>query len=127
MIELVTCDDRVCVQHNDYQRHLMYLYNFPAFEANKLLAWSSFAQDPDGHIFESLAGGCGRGAPGALDQPRGRLMGDTTTLFVAEVAEWWYMSGDVEELEAKWPSVKKAVAWLLANANTTGSKWSGAV
>jgi hypothetical protein len=37
--------------HNDYQRHLLYLWAYPEFEYNKMEAWSTFAQDPkDGHV-----------------------------------------------------------------------------
>ena len=69
---------------------------------------------------ESLAGGCGTGKPGALDEPSGRVMGDTTTLYVVEVAEWWHLAGDTAELVGKWPSVQRAVTWLLGNAASTG-------
>jgi non-lysosomal glucosylceramidase len=116
--EAFSCDDVDSV-HNDYQRHLMYLWLFPSFEANKLDAWSSFAQAPDGHVIESLAGGCGGARPGALDAPVGRLMGDTTTLFVVEVAEWWRNTGDAEAARARYPAVAAALGWLLRNANAT--------
>ena len=53
-----SCDDVDSV-HNDYQRHLLYLWAFPEFELNKMAAWSTFAQDPkDGHIWESLGYTC---------------------------------------------------------------------
>ena len=117
--EAYSCDDVDSV-HNDYQRHNMYLWNFPVFEASKLSAWSTFAQAADGHVIESLAGGCGGGKPGDLDAPSGRLMGDTTSLFVVEVGEWWHLSGDGAALAQRWPAVKRAVAWMVSNANITG-------
>ena len=117
--EAYSCDDVDSV-HNDFQRHLMYLWDFPSFEMDKLSAWSSFAQAPDGHVIESLAGGCGGGKPGPLDEPSGRLMGDTTSLFVAEVGEVWHLSGDSVAMRARWPAVKRAIAWMLLNANVTG-------
>ena len=117
--EAYSCDDVDSV-HNDFQRHLMYLWSFPSFENSKLNAWSTFAQADDGHVIESLAGGCGGGKPGALDAPSGRLMGDTTSLFVVEVGEWWQLSGDSLALRERWPAVSRAVAWLLTNANATG-------
>ena len=96
------------------------MWAFPEFEANKLLAWSGFGMAEDGHVFESLAGGCGGGKPGALDEPWGRMMGDTTSLFVVEVGEIWHLSGDRLAMEARWPAVARAVGWMLANANVTG-------
>ena len=51
--EAWSCDDVDSV-HNDYQRHLLYLWAYPEFEYNKMDAWSSFAQDADGHVWESL-------------------------------------------------------------------------
>ena len=104
----------------DTERHLLYVWAFPEFEANKLLAWSGFGMAEDGHVFESLAGGCGGGKPGALDEPWGRVMGDTTSLFVVEVGEIWHLSGDRLAMEARWPAVARAVGWMLANANATG-------
>jgi hypothetical protein len=47
-------------------------------------------------------------------------MGDTTTLFVVEVAEVWHHTGDGAALRARWPAVARALGWLLANANATG-------
>ena len=37
--------------HNDYQRHLPYLWMFPEFERQKLVKWGS-GQSGDGHIGE---------------------------------------------------------------------------
>ena len=51
--EAWSCDDVDSV-HNDYQRHLLYLWAYPEFELNKMEAWSTFAQDADGHVWESL-------------------------------------------------------------------------
>ena len=117
--EAYSCDDVDSV-HNDFQRSRLYLWAFPDFEASKLAAWSSFAQASDGHVIESLAGGCGGGRPGDLDEPSGRMMGDTTSLFVVEVGEWWHLSGDTVALSARWPAVMRAIGWMLDNANVTG-------
>ena len=51
--EAWSCDDVDSV-HNYYQRHLLYLWAYPEFELDKFAAWSSFAQRPDGSIWESL-------------------------------------------------------------------------
>ena len=116
--EAFSCDDVDSVP-NYYQRYLLYLSSFPEFEASKLQAWSGFAQAADGHVMEELAGGCGGGRPGDLDGLSGRLMGDTTSLFVVEVVEWWHLSGDTIELERRWPSVARAVAWMIRNTGAS--------
>ena len=68
--EAWSCDDVDSV-HNDYQRHLLYIWAFPEFETQKMEAWGSWAQDPkDGHVFECLAGF----GHGPLDKPTGRYM-----------------------------------------------------
>lgn len=56
--------------HNDYQRHLPYLWLFPEFEAQKLRKWAT-GQGSDGHIQEYL----GSFGLGPLDVPGGRTMG----------------------------------------------------
>eukprot|EP00656_Telonema_subtile_P019767 TRINITY_DN20977_c0_g1_i1.p1 TRINITY_DN20977_c0_g1~~TRINITY_DN20977_c0_g1_i1.p1 ORF type:complete len:1000 (+),score=124.94 TRINITY_DN20977_c0_g1_i1:180-3179(+) len=112
--EAWSCDDVDSV-HNDYQRHLMYLWAFPEFELNKLEAWSSFAQASDGHVYESL-GYTGK----HLDSPGGRVMGDTTSLFVLEMYEIVMHSGNTSYLQARWGSVKRAAAWMVQNAATLG-------
>ena len=45
--EAWSCDDVDSV-HNDYQRHLIYLWAFPEFEQQKVRAWGSWAQDASG-------------------------------------------------------------------------------
>ena len=111
--EAWSCDDVDSV-HNDYQRHLLYLWAFPEFELNKMEAWSSFAQDAkDGHIWESL----GYTKTGqAMDVGGGRLMGDTTTLYLIEMYELLLHRGDVAWLREKWPSARRAVVWMIDNA-----------
>ena len=39
-------------QHNDYQRHMMYLWLMPLFEAGKLRKWGSGQVLPAGYIRE---------------------------------------------------------------------------
>jgi non-lysosomal glucosylceramidase len=65
--EAWSCDDVDSV-HNDYQRHLPYLWVFPEFEEQKLRAWGGWAQASDGHVNECLAGF----GHGQMDKATGR-------------------------------------------------------
>ena len=86
--------------HNDYQRHLLYIWAFPEFETQKMEGWGSWAQDPeDGHVFECLAGF----GHGPLDRPTGRYMGDTTSIFVLEVYEYYMHTGNKTWVHSMWP------------------------
>ena len=67
----------------------------------------------DGHVYESLSSF----GLGPFDKPGGRLMGDTTTLFVLEVYEIFMHMGNATFVEKLWPSVKKAIGWCINNAN----------
>lgn len=108
--ESYSCDDVDSV-HNDYQRHLLYLWAYPRFETQKLEAWGTWAQASDGHVQESLAY---TGKP--MDQPGGRLMGDTTSIFILELFELWRNTGSIELARRLWPSVQRALNWMIDNA-----------
>ena len=64
--EAWSCDDVDSV-HNDYQRHLPYLWMFPQFERQKVKAWGSWAMRKDGSVNECLAGF----GHGPMDLPTG--------------------------------------------------------
>lgn len=108
--EAWSCDDVDSV-HNDYQRHLLYLWAFPEFEFNKMDAWSTFAQAADGHVWESLGY---TGKP--MDNGGGRIMGDTTTLYLLELYEILLHTGNQSYVKSKWASAKNATAWMISNA-----------
>jgi hypothetical protein len=101
--------------HNDYQRHLPYLWLFPEFEAQKLRKWAS-GQAPEGYIQEFL----GEFGVSPFDIPGGRIMGDTTTLWVVELYELWLSSGDGVLLAELYPTAVRALQWLMANAAPLG-------
>ena len=109
--EAWSCDDVDSV-HNDYQRHLPYIWMVPEFERQKLTAWGTWAMMKDGHVAECL-GGFGHGP---MDVPTGRVMGDTTSLFVLELYELWRHTGDEAFVKPLYPSVQRAVAWMIANS-----------
>ena len=107
-----SCDDVDSV-HNDYQRHLLYLWGVPRFEEQKMDVWGTWAQASDGHVEEVLAAF----NHGPLDQPGGRIMGDTTSLYVLEAYELYRHTGNATRLRARWPAVRKAIEWCMRNAN----------
>eukprot|EP01051_Picozoa_sp_SAG22_P001826 SAG22_NODE_75_length_22256_cov_45.062960_13_plen_232_part_00 len=111
--EAWSCDDVDSV-HNDYQRHLLYLWMFPEFEEQKVEGWGSWAQDPkDGHVYECLAGF----GHGQFDHPSGRYMGDTSSIFVLEAYELYRHTANKTFLESVWPGAKRAINWCMDNAN----------
>jgi len=97
--------------HNDYQRHLLYLWAYPEFELNKMAAWSTFAQRPDGSIWESLGY---TGKP--MDVGGGRYMGDTTSLYLLEMYEIYRHNGNKTFIASQWNSAQRATAWMISNA-----------
>jgi len=101
--------------HNDYQRHLLYLWGFPDFELQKMDAWSSWAQRVDGSVWESLGY---KGQP--MDVVGGRTMGDTTSLYLVEMYELYRNTGNRSLVASRWPSAKRATAWMIGNAMRSG-------
>jgi len=101
--------------HNDYQRHLPYLWAAPRFELSKFHAYAR-GQAANGHIDEYL----GSFGLGPVDAAGGRVMADTTTLFVVEAYEFYINTGDLEFLHDLYPAVKSAMAWLVERAKGVG-------
>ena len=101
--------------------HLLYLWGLPSFEEQKVDAWSSWAQATDGHVYETLAGF----NHGALDHPGGRTMADTTSLVVLEAFELWRHTANLTRLKHRWPNVKRAARWCIANANRSDDNTGG--
>ena len=95
-----------------------YLSIMPEFEYSKLRKWGS-GQATDGHIWEYL----GSFSLGPIDEPGGRIMGDTTTLWVMEVFELWKHTGDEDFLQEMYPIAKKAMYWQIQNAAEIGLPW----
>jgi non-lysosomal glucosylceramidase len=99
--------------HNDYQRHLPYRWLFPEFEISKMRKWASGQDACGGCIYEYL----GSFGLGPLDIPGGRIMGDTTTLWVTEVLELWHNTGDEDLLQELYPYVQTATRWAIKQAS----------
>ena len=102
--------------HNDYQRHLPYFWVVPEFDVSKLRQWATGQAACGGCIYEYL----GSFGLGPLDVPGGRIMGDTTTLFVVEILEYWIGTGDEAMLQEFWPVVRTASDWLVKQAGPDG-------
>lgn len=127
--EAFDCDDMDSV-HNDFQRHLPYLWTFPEVEQQKSQAWARFADTEKGFIQECMAVGC-LGTPGAFDVPGGREMGDVSSVWVLGVLELYQtgaMAGSDAAaakalVQAVWPQVLGALRWQLStttNADAPG-------
>lgn len=108
--------------HNDYQRHLPYLWlvgGSPAggFEQEKSELYQSCqvsGGDDDGMItenpgFQLGGGGCG-----------GRRMGDVTTIWILEVLELWRGTNDTARLRAAWPAVVRGMEWQIRQSVALG-------
>ena len=104
--------------HNDYQRHLPYIWAAPRFEISKFREYAR-GQYKDGHIPEFL----GDFGLGPLDNTGGRTMADTTTLWVTELYEFWINTADVTLLNELWPAARAAVGWLISAAAQIGLPW----
>ena len=104
--------------HNDYQRHLPYIWAAPRFEISKFREYAR-GQYKDGHIPEFL----GDFGLGPLDNTGGRTMADTTTLWVTELFEFWINTGDVALVNELWPNARAAIGWLISAAEQIGLPW----
>lgn len=92
------------------------LWLTPQFEVQKLRKWASGQVLPDGYIQEFL----GPFGQGPFDVPGGRIMGDTTSLWLLELLEVWRHTGDDALLQELWPTAMGAVAWAINNTLPTG-------
>eukprot|EP01047_Picozoa_sp_COSAG01_P067740 COSAG01_NODE_9627_length_2385_cov_1.604549_2_plen_91_part_00 len=49
-------------------------------------------------------------------------MGDTTSLYLLETYELYRHSGNLSFVQSQWDSAKKALGWMIGNANTDDKK-----
>jgi non-lysosomal glucosylceramidase len=101
--------------HNDYQRHLIYAWSFPEFEIQKLRTFAAIGQAADGHMQEHLGP---FGPP--LDQPGGRIMGDTTSIWIIELLQMYRLTGNATLVQELYPALKAAINWQLNVSATYG-------
>lgn len=102
--------------HNDYQRHLPYLWVVPDFEIQKSKLYEHCqiqSGSDEGMITENpgfrIQDGCG-----------GRRMGDTTTLWVLEVLEIFLHTGNTTRVQEAWPAIVSAVNWSIRMSSAQG-------
>jgi len=108
--EAYDCDDIDSV-HNDYQRHIPYILYFPETEKQKLRA-HAMTQQADGMVQEELSGG-GLGPTPPWETPSTRIMADVSTLFTAQVWQFYSWSNDVAFLKEMYPHVRAATLWQI--------------
>ena len=92
------------------------LWLMPQFETQKLRKWASGQVLPAGYIQEFL----GPFGVGPFDVPGGRIMGDTTTLWIVELLELYRHTGDESLLADLWPTAARALAWAVNNSAGAG-------
>jgi len=80
------------------------------------MKWGAGAGAGAGYVNEYL----GSFGLGPFDQPGGRIMGDTTTLWIVEMWELWRQTGDFAFLSTWWPSIIRALQWQSGAACMNG-------
>lgn len=95
--EAYDCDDLDSI-HNDGERHLPYLFFFPNSSRNKLAAWAG-NQQANGMLAEQILNT-------APDTPQGRIMSDSTSMFIFYILELAQWADDTETLKMYYPTVK---------------------
>ena len=102
--------------HNDYQRHLPYLWAVPDFEKEK------------SHLYEHCQRTSG-GDTGMItenpgfresDSCGGRRMGDVTTIWALEVLEIYRNGNNKTRLVEVWPAFVRGVKWSIAMSVAQG-------
>ena len=91
--------------HNDGERHVPYLMFFPDSTRNKMAAWAG-NQGADGMLAEQIHNA-------DPDSPEGRIMADSTSMFIMYVLELLRWDADDTTLELYYPAVKRAAEWQM--------------
>jgi non-lysosomal glucosylceramidase len=120
--EAFSCAD-VDPGHIDFYEVLPYMFFFPELRKQILLRFASI-QHPDGYMPELLGtGGVPKSvesAAGPLDQPGGREMGDSDTVFVLGVWQYYLWTGDRAFIDSMWPHVRSAGLWQIERSQAYG-------
>ena len=108
--------------HNDGERHLSYLMFWPDTTRNKLAAWAG--NQAGTNWFPNTANGNGMLAEQIKntnpDEPQGRAMADSSSMFICYILELLRWSGDRQSLSLYWPTVKRAAEWQLNVSSVYG-------
>lgn len=108
------CNPDIDSVHNDFQRHLPYLWTMSDFELGKMRAWGA-SQTSAGYFQETLAA-----YQVPFDTPSGRIMADVTSIWLLELYEIWLNAGDVAMLATFWPNASIAIDWMIAASQPLG-------
>ncbi|XP_068707315.1 uncharacterized protein [Montipora foliosa] len=111
--EALDCNDIDTIQ-NDIQRIIPYTLFFPDLVRDLLISWAD-NQYSSGMLQEALTSGC-LGPTGKLDYAGGRVMADTTTMFVVGLYHYYQWTGDRATLDKLWPAAKRAMAWVIVDS-----------
>jgi len=109
--EAFDCPDLDSI-HNDGERHLSYLFFWPNSTRNKLAAWAG-NQGANGMLAEQIHNA-------NPDQPEGRVMADSTSMFICYILELLKWSSDSTSLKLYYPTVKRAALWQMNVSATYG-------
>jgi non-lysosomal glucosylceramidase len=120
--ESFSCAD-VDPGHIDLYDALPYMFFYPELRKQILTRFAG-VQHPDGFIPEELMTGgvpkSVKSAAGPLDQPGGRDMGDSSTVFVLGVWQYYLWTGDRQFLDSMWPHARSAALWQIERSKTYG-------
>jgi non-lysosomal glucosylceramidase len=120
--ESFSCAD-VDPGHIDLYDALPYMFFYPELRKQILLRFAS-VQHSDGFIPEELmTGGVPKSvkpAVGPLDEPGGRDMGDSTTVFMLGIWQYYLWTGDRSFLDSMWPHVLSAALWQIERSKAYG-------
>ncbi len=105
------CDDLDSI-HNDGERHIPYIMFFPNTTRSKLAAWAG-NQGPNGMLAEQILNK-------APDTPQGRVMCDSSSMFMVYLLELLNWDGDMTSLKLYWPTVQKIAAWHISTTDKLG-------
>jgi non-lysosomal glucosylceramidase len=109
--------------HIDLYAVLPYMFFYPELR-QQILSRFAAVQHPDGFIPEVLiTGGVPKNAKppvGPLDQPGGRDMGDSATVFALGVWQYYLWTGDRQFLDSMWPHVRSAAFWQIERSKSHG-------
>lgn len=120
--ESFSCAD-VDPGHIDLYDALPYMFFYPELR-KQILSRFADIQHSDGFIPEELMTGgvpkSVKSAAGPLDQPGGREMGDSATVFVLGVWQYYLWTGDRPFLDSMWPHVLSAASWQIERSKAYG-------
>jgi non-lysosomal glucosylceramidase len=109
--EAVDCTDIDSI-HNDGERHIPYIMLYTNGERSKLAAWAA-NQGADGMLAEQILNT-------NPDQPQGRNMSDSSSMFIVYLLELMRWSNDTRSLELYYPAAKRAAQWQMDKSEEFG-------